>query len=136
MQNIRCPLASCMEKQHIPSHKAMDIIVTVVYFNIVSQASWVIFKVKVQKTQVNALTILESNVPVADLVIIILIWEAWRFKNSLWICKHTTTLLCWNEKRKKKAFKKMIPTLKRYSFLNVHLFSTFYEIKIKTWINI
>ena len=67
-----------MEKQHIPSHKAMDIIVTVVYFKIVSQASWVIFKVKVQKTQVNALTILESNVPVADLVIIILIWEAWR----------------------------------------------------------
>ena len=81
-------------EQHIPSHKAMDIIVTVVYFNIVSQASWVIFKVKVQKTQVNALTILESNVPVADLVIIILIWKAWRFKNSLWICKHTTTLLC------------------------------------------
>lgn len=74
-----------MEKQYIPSHKAMDIIVTVIYLNIVSQASWVIFKVKVQKTQVNTLTILESNVPVADLVIIILIWEAWSFKNLLWI---------------------------------------------------
>lgn len=74
-----------MEKQYIPSHKAMDIIITVIYFNIVSQASWVIFKVKVQKTQVNTLTILESNVPVADLVIIILIWEAWSFKNLLWI---------------------------------------------------
>ena len=94
MQNIGCSLASCMEKQYIPAHKAMDIIVTVIYFNIVSQASWVIFKVKVQKTQVNTLTILESNVPVADLVIIILIWEAWRFKNLLWICEDTTTLLC------------------------------------------
>lgn len=88
------PLTSCMGKQYIPSHKAMDIIVTIIYFNIVSQASWVIFKVKVQETQVNTLTILESNVPVADLVIIILIWETWRFKNSPWICEDTTTFFC------------------------------------------
>lgn len=85
-----------MGKQHVPPHKAMDIVVTVIYFNIVSQARWVIFKVKVQKLQVNTLAILESNVPVADLVIIILIWVAWRFKNSLWICKDSTTFFCWN----------------------------------------
>lgn len=78
----------------LPSYKPMDIIITVIYFNIVSQAAWVILEVKLQKAQVNTLTILDSDVPVADLVIIILIGVAWRFENSLWVCKYTTTLLC------------------------------------------
>jgi len=52
------------------------------------------FKVKVQKAQVNSLTVLEPDVPVANLVVVILIWEAWGFKDSLRVCKDTTTLLC------------------------------------------
>ena len=78
----------------------MDIIIAVIYLYIVSQAAWIILKVEVQKAQVNVLTVLESNVPVADLVVVILIWEAWRFENSLWVCKDTTTLLVCNRKRK------------------------------------
>lgn len=78
----------------------MDIIIAVIDLNVVSQAAWIILKVEVQKAQVNALTVLESNVPVADLVVVILIWEAWRFENSLWVCKDTTTLLGCNRKRK------------------------------------
>lgn len=126
-----------MGKQHVPSHKAMDIIITVVDFNVVSQASWVIFKVKVQKTQVNTLTILEPDMPVADLVIIILIWETWRFKNSLWICKDTTTFLCCKGKKKDKKTleKNIIPILKRYSYPSVHLFITLYK-NSKRWLNI
>jgi hypothetical protein len=78
----------------------VDVIITVIDFYIVSQAAWIMFKVKVQKAQVNSLTVLEPNVPVADLVVIVLIWEARGFKNSLRICEDTTTLLCWNRKRK------------------------------------
>lgn len=91
--------SSLVGKHDPPSYKAMDIIIAVIDLDVVSQAAWIILKVEVQKAQVNALTVLESNVPVADLVVIILIWEAWRFENSLWVCKDTTTLLGCNRKR-------------------------------------
>lgn len=70
-------LIICVLELELPAHKTVDIIIAVIDFQVISHAGSVVFNIKLQKLEVNPLSILYSDMPVANLVIFILVWVAW-----------------------------------------------------------
>lgn len=76
----------------LPAHKSIDVIVAVIDFQEISQTGSVILHIKLQELQVDPLAVLDSDVPVANLIIFILVWVAWGLENVFGIREDSTTL--------------------------------------------
>ena len=79
---------------HSPSGKARDVIIAVKDLQVVGQAGHVILYVKLQEVEADSLAVSHTNVPVADLLILIFVRVTRGMYDLLLICQNSTTLLC------------------------------------------
>ena len=76
-----------------PPSEAWDIIIAVVHFQVICETRCVILHIKLHEVEADPLTQTHTDVPVADLFVLILLREARRLDGLLLICQHPTTLL-------------------------------------------
>lgn len=77
----------------LPPSEACDVIVAVVDFQVVRQARGVVFQVKIQEVQADALAVAHADVPVADLFVMVLLRIPRRLDPPLLVRQNSTTLL-------------------------------------------
>lgn len=76
-----------------PPRKARDVVVAVVDFQVVCQTRRVVLHVKLQELKADPLAQAHTDVPVADLLILILLREPGRLNDLFFISQNPTTFL-------------------------------------------
>lgn len=79
---------------YTPSNKTWNIIIAVKDLQIITEARCVLFNVKVKEVEADPLTVAYTNVPVANLFILVAVWITRGTENLLLICVHSSTFFC------------------------------------------
>lgn len=76
----------------LPAHKAIDVVVAVIDFQVISQAGRVLLHIKLQELQVDPLPVPDPDVPVTNLFVLILVWVTWGLEDVFGVREHSPTL--------------------------------------------
>lgn len=82
-----------------PSCKSRHIVIAVIDLEVVAETGGVILNVEIQEVQADPLTILNTDVPVADLLVLVFLGVPRRVKHLPGVCVDSSTFFCCQDKR-------------------------------------
>ena len=93
-EKVQSPnLLSSLFRTTVPPGEACDVVVAVVDLQVVGHARGVVLQVKVQEVQADALAVAHADVPVADLLVLILLGIPRGPDLPLLLCQNAPALL-------------------------------------------